>query len=138
MLWNYFHTNIDATFRALARGITSWQFISKLGLNLRSAARNATQSLQNYVYFGFKGWHNANKYLQDKKSNMLLQIHDEIICEIHKDELKTIPFKIKELLETNSLDIPLQVDMEECSPSWATKKDFVKPDDPVDDFIDWE
>ena len=80
----------------------------------------------------------VDEFLQDKKSNMLLQIHDEIICEIHKDELKTIPFKIKELLETNSLDIPLQVDMEECSPSWATKKDFVKPDDPVDDFIDWE
>ena len=79
----------------------------------------------------------VDKFLQDTKSNILLQIHDEIICEIHKDDLKTIPFKIKELLEVNSLDIPLQVDMEECSPSWATKKDFVKPEDSVEDFIDW-
>jgi len=53
------------TFRALTRGITSWQFISKLGLNLRSAARNATQSLQNFVYFGFKGWSDSNSYLKD-------------------------------------------------------------------------
>jgi len=55
------------TFRAIARGITSWQFISKLGLNVRSAARNATQSFQNYVYFGFKGWRDANRYLNDSR-----------------------------------------------------------------------
>ena len=52
---------------SLARGITSWQFISKLGFNLRTAARNATQSLQNLVYFGFSGWHGANKYLRESK-----------------------------------------------------------------------
>ena len=68
---------------------------------------------------------------------MLLQVHDEIICEIHKDELATIPFEIKALLEINSLDIPLQVDMEICSPSWATKKDFVLPTDEVENYIDW-
>jgi len=61
------------TFRALARGITSWQFISKLGGNLRSAARNATQSFQNYVYFGFKGWRDSDKYLQDKKMSDIVQ-----------------------------------------------------------------
>ena len=46
----------------------------------------------------------VDKYLDDTKSNMLLQVHDEIICEIHKDELATIPFEIKALLEINSLD----------------------------------
>tara|TARA_Y100000296_G_scaffold41652_1_gene48001 strand:+ start:1721 stop:4531 length:2811 start_codon:yes stop_codon:yes gene_type:complete len=55
------------TFRSLARGLTSWQFISKLGLNLRSAARNATQSFQNIVFFGFKGLKDANSYLKDSK-----------------------------------------------------------------------
>ena len=36
----------------ISRSLTSFQFLSKLGLNIRSAARNATQSLQNWVYFG--------------------------------------------------------------------------------------
>ena len=53
---------------------------------------------------------------------MLLQVHDEIICEIDNSELEEVPNQIKSLLEQNSLDIPLYVDMEECSPSWATKK----------------
>ena len=76
-----------------------------------------------------------DEYLQDKKSNMLLQVHDEIICEVHDSELDIVPLKIRELLEVNSLDIPLKVDMEICSPSWATKKDF-KPTT-LDDYIDW-
>ena len=75
-------------------------------------------------------------FLKDKKTNMLLQVHDEIICEIHDSELETIPFKIKDLLETNSLDIPLMVDMEICTTSWATKKDFKLPT--LDDYIDWD
>ena len=76
------------------------------------------------------------KFLGDKESNILLQVHDEIICEIHDSELETIPFKIKDLLEMNSLDIPLSVDMEICEPSWATKKDFKLPT--LADYIDWD
>ena len=64
-----------------------------------------------------------HKYLENKKSNLLLQVHDEIICEVHKDEVQTVLPKIRDLLKTNTLDIPLDVDMEICSPSWATKKD---------------
>tara|TARA_R100000278_G_scaffold21210_1_gene20102 strand:+ start:15349 stop:18195 length:2847 start_codon:yes stop_codon:yes gene_type:complete len=41
--------------RNFARALTSYQFLSKLGLNVRSAARNSSQSLLNYVYFGGKG-----------------------------------------------------------------------------------
>ena len=77
-----------------------------------------------------------DKYLADKKSNILLQVHDEIICEIHDSELETIPNVIKNLLEENSLDIPLTVDVELCSPSWATKKDFKVPT--IEDCIDWD
>ena len=36
----------------IAKAITSWEFISKLGFNLRTVAKNSTQSLQNWVYMG--------------------------------------------------------------------------------------
>lgn len=74
-------------------------------------------------------------YLLDKKSNLLLQVHDEIICEIHDSEFNTIPYKIQSLLEENTLKVPLKVDMEVCSPSWATKKNY-KPVE-LEDYIDW-
>ena len=74
-------------------------------------------------------------YLKDKKSNLLLQVHDEIICEIHDSELESVPYKIKELLKNNSLEIPLDVDMEIFQGSWAIKKDL-KPLT-FDDLIDW-
>ena len=77
----------------------------------------------------------VDNYLKDKKSNILLQVHDEIICEIHNTELEKVPYEIRDLLQTNSLDIPLVVDMEMCSPSWASKKDL-KPT-VIEDWIDW-
>ena len=77
-----------------------------------------------------------NDHLKNTKSNMLLQVHDEIICEIHNSELETLPFEIKTLLEQNSLDIPLRVDMELCFPSWATKTEFKNIT--LDDCIDWQ
>ena len=64
------------------------------------------------------------EYLQDKKSNLLLQVHDEIICEVHKDEVDEVAPEIRRLMKDNTLDIPLEVDMEVCDPSWAVKKDF--------------
>ena len=54
-------------WRAAVRGITAWEFISKLGLNLRSAARNSTQSLQNFVYFGAKGTYDAFQHIKTEK-----------------------------------------------------------------------
>ena len=100
----------------------------------------------------------VHKYLQDKQSSMLLQVHDEIICEIHVDEINTVTHEIKNLLETNTLDIPLKVDVEICEPSWASKqevsfveqngfhwviggsleKDPVVEETKVEDHIDWE
>ena len=78
----------------------------------------------------------VDKYLEPKKSNMLLQVHDEIICEIHNTELDSVPYEIRDLLQTNSLNIPLVVDMEMCSPSWASKKDLNPTI--IEDWIDWE
>ena len=84
-------------------------------------------------------------------SRMLLQVHDEIICEIHKKDILLIE-KIRDILQENSLDIPLMVDMELCDPSWATKHDFQVHDGAVvigklpetapapvaiEEYIDW-
>jgi len=88
----------------------------------------------------------VDKYLADKKSNILVQVHDEIICEIHKDEFKDAPRQIQDLLQQNSLGIPLEVDVEMCSPSWANKytwppKEFALTELPkpvtINDYIDW-
>ena len=66
-----------------------------------------------------------SKYLADKKSNMLLQVHDEIIFEISDDE-EWIISDIKDLMQTNSLNIPLFCDVEICDGSWAIKNEYDK------------
>ena len=80
-----------------------------------------------------------HEYLADKKSNILLQVHDEIICEVHDSELNEIPPNIQNLLQENSLGIPLEVDVEVCNPSWATKVPFELSieEDKIDWTIDW-
>ncbi|PKD44837.1 DNA polymerase I [Rhodohalobacter barkolensis] len=53
-------------------------------------------------------------YLLDEnlKSRMLLQVHDELIFEIHEDERDHVPEKIKTLMEkAYQLDVPLDVEM---------------------------
>ncbi|WP_020402011.1 DNA polymerase I [Gracilimonas tropica] len=48
---------------------------------------------------------------QNKKSKMLLQVHDELIFEIHESELEEVPAKIVELMESAvELDVPLKVE----------------------------
>ena len=80
-------------------------------------------------------------------SEMCIRDSDEIICEIHKDDVLMIE-KIRDILQENSLGIPLMVDMELCEPSWATKHDFqvhdgnvvfgeVPAPTPVEEYIDW-
>lgn len=52
-------------------------------------------------------WLKENK----KQSRMLLQVHDELIFEIHETELDEVPDKIKELMEfAVELDVPLKVE----------------------------
>lgn len=53
-------------------------------------------------------------YLEEHncQSRMLLQVHDELIFEVHEDELNSIPSKIKQLMEdAYKLAVPLKVDM---------------------------
>ena len=84
----------------------------------------------------------VHKYLKGTKSSVLLQVHDEIICEVHNDELEEVTPHIQALLQENSLGIPLEVNIEVCSPSWATKKDFVLTEIPkpvtISEYIDWD
>jgi DNA polymerase-1 len=48
---------------------------------------------------------------QNKKSRMLLQVHDELIFEIHESEMGDVPAKINELMETAvALAVPLKVE----------------------------
>ena len=63
---------------------------------------------------------------------------DKILSESLMKEFE-LENDIKAMLQVNSLDIPLYVDMEICKPSWATKKDFIysKPKG-VEDYIDWD
>jgi DNA polymerase I len=81
----------------------------------------------------------VDKYLADKKSNILVQVHDEIICEVHDSELNDVTPDIQNLLQENSLGIPLEVDVEVCKPSWATKVDFEPniEEPKIDWSIDW-
>jgi len=86
----------------------------------------------------------VSKALRMTSSKVLLQVHDEIICEIHKDDIRTVPFQIQQLLVQNSLDIPFQVDMELCDPSWASKTDLTVAlsnghfkQASLTDYIDW-
>lgn len=87
----------------------------------------------------------AHRYLKTQQSRVLLQVHDEIICEVHKDEIRTVPYEIQKILANNSLGIPFQVDMELCDPSWASKIDMEKAlsnghfrKANLEDFIVWE
>jgi hypothetical protein len=73
----------------------------------------------------------VHKLLENFKSNLLLQVHDEIICEIHKDEMETLPNLIRDVLVENTLRIPLEVDIEICEPSWAVKKDYFKKEESI-------
>ena len=48
----------------------------------------------------------------DYKSRMLLQVHDELIFEIHEDETDELPNKLKEMMENAyELDVPLDVEI---------------------------
>ena len=83
-----------------------------------------------------------SEFLVDKKSRMLLQVHDEIIFEIHDTEMESIIEPIVELMQSNSLNIPLFVDQEICTPSWANKQEvsdwLADRKNDLSQYIDWD
>ena len=87
----------------------------------------------------------VRKALTDTQSHLIIQVHDEVICEIPHNEIETSVPLIQETLQQNSLNIPLRVDMDICDPSWASKKilditnlNEYKPKERLEDYIDWE
>ena len=57
------------------------------------------------------------------KSRIIMTIHDELVIEIHKSEVKTLVPKIVELMEQDSpmFYVPLKVDVEKTSGYWSDK-----------------
>jgi DNA polymerase-1 len=52
------------------------------------------------------------KELKGKKSKMILQVHDELVFEVHKDELNFIKEMVKDKMEnTVDLEVPVKVDI---------------------------
>lgn len=72
----------------------------------------------------------VHNLLLPKKSNMLLQIHDELFCEIHKSELHLVP-KIQEIMERcgNLFEAPLKVGIDWTKTNWAEKKKFISEEE---------
>jgi len=53
-----------------------------------------------------------SKELKDKKSKMILQVHDELVFEVHKDELNFVKEMVKDKMEnTVDLEVPIKVDI---------------------------
>lgn len=61
---------------AALRLLLGAEFVSKLGWNFRSAARNATQNLLNWVHFGFTAGTRSDGYIRE--NNLEKQIEDKL------------------------------------------------------------
>lgn len=63
-----------------------------------------------------------DKLLNNKKSNILLTIHDELVIEIHEQEEIFIP-RIQELMEDRiTFRVPILINIEKTATNWAEKK----------------
>jgi len=65
------------------------------------------------------------KYLRDKETRLLIQVHDELVFEVRDTEYHEVIPELKAIMETNSLGIPLTVDVEVDKGSWAEKTAYV-------------
>ena len=59
-----------------------------------------------------------HSYLWDKKSALIMQVHDELLVDVAKGEEYVVEH-IRTLMEENSIGVPLRVDVEIHDPSWA-------------------
>ena len=66
-----------------------------------------------------------HSYLWDKKSALIMQVHDELLVEVAKGEEYVVEH-IRTLMEENSIGVPLRVDVEIHDPSWAHVVDAYK------------
>ena len=66
------------------------------------------------------------------RSAMLLQVHDEIVFEIHESEEEWLPFKLREIMERRLIEAYLPVTVERAVGSWGLSDAF------LDDQKVWE
>tara|TARA_E500000305_G_scaffold17033_1_gene12681 strand:+ start:15748 stop:18453 length:2706 start_codon:yes stop_codon:yes gene_type:complete len=59
-------------FRNSSRALLNLEFVSKLGFNMRSAARNATQGLLNFVEFGSLNMKKSRDFYRDEQMSRLV------------------------------------------------------------------
>lgn len=65
-----------------------------------------------------------DEYLLDKKSAMIMTVHDELPCEIHEDEIDTVPRMVKQIMEEAFpyKYVPLTAGMEYSTKSLGDKQ----------------
>jgi DNA polymerase-1 len=105
------------------------KFVTNLFGRRYSVPYGEEYKLVNYLIQGSSADLLTEKMIQlDKKlegrreeCRMLLQIHDEILCEIRIDMLDYYMPNISTFLEQNNLGIPMEVVAEIVHPSWAHK-----------------
>jgi len=62
----------------------------------------------------------------DLRAKMLLQVHDELVLEVHKDDLSKLAKLLKHEMEnTVKLDVPLIVDLQ-IAKNWKEKEDYIE------------
>ena len=62
----------------------------------------------------------------DLRANMLLQVHDELVLEVHKDDLSELAKLLKDEMENAvKLDVPLIVDLQ-IAKNWKEKEDYIE------------
>jgi DNA polymerase-1 len=57
---------------------------------------------------------NIHRWLQKEKlqTKMILQVHDELVFDLHQDEIEIVKPKIKELMKSAViLDVPMEVEV---------------------------
>jgi DNA polymerase-1 len=63
-----------------------------------------------------------HRKIRVKRSKMILQVHDELVFDVHKDELEEIQGIVRDCMENSvSLDVPIKVDMG-TGPTWLECK----------------
>jgi DNA polymerase I-like protein with 3'-5' exonuclease and polymerase domains len=64
-----------------------------------------------------------NNFLADKKSKMIMNIHDEVIFYLHKEEIHILP-DIKDIFEDWDFRVPIIAEVQYSEKSWGDKEEL--------------
>ncbi len=107
----------SGSMHEIKKALLSYQFTNKLGFSVRSAARNATQYLMNYVTFGYTAVREARKYLKDnqatevfggdldeflKRENLFMETSEALIESGVKADISA-PYKLRRMDEDGNI-----------------------------------